>query len=254
MASTGRPHSGLTGTADKVFAWRENLSVAFDRDRANYGGMKRIEELQRLDSPAPKPQSLAWDGATLWMCSRETRHVYAIDPVAWQVRWETAAPGTPYGITMMGAELRVVSSETEEDHRILRRCLPYKGFDGQYGIPCPDDCGSQLSFDGKKLHLTQWYPKKLITLGDAGEVERVIVAPHGICGQAFVDGCFYLLTTDNEETTDYWLTRVDPRGAKPKIKDLAQVPFAARGLVYDGARFWTNHREQNQIVSFAKVD
>lgn len=32
--------------------------------------MENISELQRLASPAPKPQSLAWDGATLWMGSR----------------------------------------------------------------------------------------------------------------------------------------------------------------------------------------
>jgi hypothetical protein len=43
---------------------------------------------------------------------------------------------------------------------------------------------------------------------------------------------------------------VDPRPATPVITDIARIPFAARALAFDGERFWTNHREQNQIVSF----
>jgi len=45
---------------------------------------------------------------------------------------------------------------------------------------------------------------------------------------------------------------VDPRPATPKIEDLARIPFQARALAWDGKRFWTNHRERHQIVSFAK--
>jgi len=216
--------------------------------------MKDILELQRLASPAPKPQSLAWDGSTLWMGSRETKVIHAINPATWTVGWQTSAPGTPYGMTVANGELRVLCSETAEDHRIIRRCIPGQGFDQQFGIPCPDDTGSQLSFDGRSLIVSQWYPKKLIALDDHGKAGRVIQVPHGICGQVFVDGCFYLVTTDAEETTDYWLTRVDPRPAKPKIENLARIPFQARALAFDGTHFWTNHREQNQIVSFARPD
>ena len=214
--------------------------------------MKDIQELQRLTSPAPKPQSLAWDGATLWMGSRETRHIYAIDPVTWTVGGDTAAPGMPWGMTAVGDELRVLCGETADDNRIIRRFIPGHGFDGKFGIPCPDDTGSQMGYDGQRLHVSQWYRKRVLALGDDGEVERVIEVPHGICGQVFVDGFLYLVTTDAEETTDYWLTRVDLRPATPKIEDLAHIPFAARALAFDGTNFWTNHREQNQIVSFAR--
>lgn len=213
--------------------------------------MKPITELRRLSSPAPKPQSLAWDGTTLWMGSRETRRIYAIAPATWTVGWECAAPGTPYGMTATGAELRVLCSETADDHRIIRRCIPWRGFDSQFALPCPDDSGSQLGYDGQRLHVSQWYPKKVITLGAAGEVERVITAPRGICGQVWIDGCVYLVTTDAEDTTEYFLTRIDPRPATPEVVDLAHVPFAARALAFDGTHFWTNHREQNQIVCFA---
>jgi hypothetical protein len=214
--------------------------------------MDNVAEIQRLASPAPKPQSLAWDGSTLWMGSRETKMIHAIDPAKWTVGWTTTAPGTPYGLVASGGVLWVLCSETPEDHRIIRRCVPQVGFDAQVAIPCPDDTGSQLSHDGSNLIVSQWYPKKLIVIGGKGEPRRVIHVPHGICGQVFVDGCFYLITTDAEETTDYWLTRVDPRPAVPKIDDLARVPFAARALAYDGRHFWTNHREQNQIVCFAR--
>jgi len=110
----------------------------------------------------------------------------------------------------------------QSDNPALR---PGQGFDKEFALPCPDDCGSHLSFDGQKLHLSQWYPKKLLTLGNDGKVERVISVPHGICGQVYVDGCFYLATTDAEESTDYWLTRVDPRPAQPKIEDLVRIPL-----------------------------
>jgi hypothetical protein len=216
--------------------------------------MNDIQELQRLASPAPKPQSLAWDGATLWMGSRETRRIYGIHPTTWKVGWETAAPGTPWGMTAVGDELRVLCGETAEDHRIIRRCLPGHGFDAKFGIPCPDDTGSQLGWDGQRLHVSQWYPKKVLALGTDGNIERIINVPHGICGQVFAGGFIYLVTTDDETTTDYWLTRVDPRPAEPRFKDLVRIPFAARALAFDGARFWTNHREQDQIVSFARPD
>ncbi len=214
--------------------------------------MKDITELQRLASPAPKPQSLAWDGTTLWMGSRQTRRVYGINPATWTVTWETAAPGTPWGMTAVNGELRVLCGETDDDNRIIRRCLPGHGFDSKFSLPCPDDTGSQLGWDGRNLHVSQWHPQKVLRLGPDGQVERVIDVPHGVCGQVIVDGFIFLVTNDVEESNDYWLTRLDPRPATPRFDDLVRIPFPARALTYDGARFWTNHREQNQIVSFAR--
>lgn len=227
--------------------------------------MKTIRELRRLASPAPKPQSLAWDGSTLWMGSRATKRVYEMDPVTWTVRRETAAPGTPWGMTAVGGELRVLCGETAEDNRIVRRLVPGAGFDATWALPCPDDSGSQLGYAGGRLHVSQWYPKKVLTLAGgveaagggsagAGAVERVIDVPRGICGQVWIEGVCFLMTTDAEETTEYWLTRVElpASGAgAPKIEDVARVPFQARALAWDGARFWTNHCEANEIVAFA---
>ena len=216
--------------------------------------MKRIVERKRLPSPIPKPQSLVCDGNRLWVGSRQTHDIVAIDVADWKVVWRTRAPGTPYGMTLVNGELRVICGETAEDNRIIRRCVPLQGFDAHWAMPCPDDTGSQLGFDGRTLHVSQWYPRKVIALTADGKAERVLTAPHGICGQVFVNGALYLMTTDDEETTDYWLTRVDPTGATPTCEDIAQVPFAARALAFDGTRFWTNHREQNEIVCFERPD
>jgi hypothetical protein len=213
--------------------------------------MDEIRELKRRDSPAPKPQALAWAGTTLWLSSRETRRIYALDPETLRVTWETPAPGTPFGMAVVGDELRVLCGETDEDHRRVRRCVPGKGFDPHFAWPCPQDAGSHLSWDGRRLHVSQWYPKKIQTFGPDGRIERIVTANHGICGHTIVDGVFYLATTDAEETTEYWLTRLDPRAEAPQAQDLARIPFQARALAFDGTHFWTNHREANQIVCFS---
>lgn len=215
--------------------------------------MGDVQELQRLPSPAPKPQSLASTASTLWMGSLETKRIYAIDMTTWKVSWEITSPGVPWGMTVVENELRVLCSETPDSPRTIRRCVPYLGFDPDYSIPVPENTGSQLGYDGHRLQVSQWYPKKLLTLATDGTIERTITVPHGICGQVIVDRLVYLVTTDAEETTEYWLTRVDPRPAKPKIDDIARIPFAARALAFDDTCFWTNHREQNQIVSFSWV-
>jgi len=216
--------------------------------------MKDVEELLRLPSPAPFPQALAFDGESLWFSSRETRRLYALDTQRWTLRDEVSdTPGTPWGMTAVGDEFRVVSGETEEDHRIIRRFIPGHGFPSHYGIPCPDDSGSHLAFDGDRLYLSQWYNKKILSLDEQGHVGTVIEVPHHIVGMVIVDGCFYLNTTDDESSNDYWLTRVDARNGTPKIEDVARIGFQARALAFDGERFWTNHREQHEIVAFARV-
>jgi outer membrane protein assembly factor BamB len=212
--------------------------------------MTDVEELMRLPSPAPKPQSLAFDGQTLWMGSRETRRIYALDPNTWTVREEATAPGTPWGMTVVGDELRVLCGETDDDTRIIRRFIPGHGFKNADAMPCPDDTGSQLAFDGDRLYVSQWYKQRILSLDETGKVGTTVAVPHGICGQVVAHGCFYCVTTDEEDGGDYWLTKVDARETVPVCSDLARIGFPARALAYDGERFWTNHREADQIVAF----
>ena len=210
-----------------------------------------VTELERLPSPSPAPQSLGFDGESLWMGSRDTQRLYRIDVATWVAHDEGEAPGIPWGLTLTGDELRVVCGEAPDDNRYIRRFVPGHGFASAPRIACPDDTGSYLGFDGDRLYLTQWYRKRIVSLDAAGTVGSVIDVPHGICGCVVIEGRFYLATTDAEETTDYWLTRVDARGGTPIVEDLARIGFAARSLAFDGERFWTNHRERNEIVAFA---
>ncbi len=212
--------------------------------------MQDVKEALRLPSPAPRPQSIAFDGEKLWMGSIETSRLYAINPTQWTLVEEDRAPGKPWGMTVVGDELRVICGEGDDDVRTIRRFVPGHGFKNQDAIGCPDDTGSQLSYDGTWLYVSQWYNKRLLGIDEQGRVLKTIDLPRGVCGQTYVDGTFYVLNTDDEESADYFLTRVSVDSGTPRYEDLARVPFAARGLAYDGSRYWTNHREYNQIVAF----
>lgn len=212
--------------------------------------MQDVKESLRLPSPAPRPQSIAFDGEKLWMGSIETSRIYAIDPRQWTVGEEAPAPGKPWGMTVVGDELRVICGEGAEDDRRVRRYIPGHGFKAHDAIECPDSTGSQLSYDGTRLYVSQWYNKRLLGIDEEGKVVRTIGVPRGVCGQVYADGAFYVLTTDDEETEEYFLMRIAVNGGEPACEDVARVPFQARALAFDGSRFWTNHREYNQIVAF----
>lgn len=210
--------------------------------------MHAISELSRLPSPAPLPQALAFDGQLLWIGSIELNRIYAMDPVHWTIREEAPLPGKPWGATAVGGELRVLCGEPPDDNRFIRQFIPGHGIRTSGAIACPDDAGSHLSYDGTHLYLSQWYNKRLLELDSAGNPLRALAAPHGICGQVFAHGAFYLLCTDDEEHGPYLITRLDPDSGK--AEDVASVPFHARALAFDGTRFWTNERAANQTVSF----
>jgi hypothetical protein len=217
--------------------------------------MKMITELQRRASPFPKPQAIYAEGGTLWLSSRQTKKVYALDRSSWQVTWECAVPAgdTVWGITKVGEEFYVVCGvdAVDVDSRRIRRLRPGVGFDPAFSLPCPDGMGSHLSHDGTSLVLSQWYPQKLISIGTDGKPGRVLEVPLQVVGQCFASGVFYLATTTNEESDDYFIERFDP--ATGGCEMLAKLGFSARGLAFDGTNFWTNHREQNEIVAFARV-
>jgi len=216
--------------------------------------MKPIVELQRLVSPVPRPQALYVDGSTLWVSSRATKKLYTIDRASWKVTSELNAPGTttPWGVTKAETEGNfyvVCGTDMDSvDDRTIRRVVPGKGFDPEFTWRCPNLMGSHLSHTGEALVLSQWYEKKLIAFDTAGQPTCVFNSPHGVAGHCFAQGAFYLVTTDAEETDDYWLSRLDPKTGK--TEHVARIGFAARALSFDGQNFWTNHRDQDQIVNF----
>jgi hypothetical protein len=220
-----------------------------------------VVELLRLPSPAPRPHALAHDGERLWMGSVETSRIYSIDPVAWTAREEGVTPGAregskggkPWGMTAAGDELRVCYGVNDDDDRVIRKFVPGHGFHGP-AIPCPDATGSQLSYDGDRLFVSQFYNGRIMAIDDAGAVGTVIYLGRQILGHAVVGARFYVITAEDEDDEWYYLTRVDAHGATPEMEDIARVPFAARSLAFDGERFWTSHREADQIVAFARPD
>jgi hypothetical protein len=212
-----------------------------------------IDEQLRMPAPCPAPMGIAFDGSTLWLGSYEAKRLYGIDVNRGSVIEESAAPGTPYGITVIGDELRVICGDAEDDNRAIRRYIVGHGFKNG-AIACPDDTGSFLAYDGEFLFLSQRFQKRILELDGAGAVNRTIGAPREITGMVIVDGRFYLSTTESKEVDDYRLLRIDARKEPYEIVELAAIPFRARGLAYDGTRLWTNDRFENTIVAFARPD
>lgn len=218
---------------------------------AKLSGMHDITEHLRLPSPAPRPQGLAFDGERLWMSSIETDRLYAIEPHQWVVTDEAQPPGRTWGIAAVGDELRLIYGVGEEDDRTICRFVPGHGAMARDTFLAPEATGSHLSYDGTRLYVSQWYKKRLLGIDESGAVVRTIDLPRGVCGQVYADGAFYAITTDDEAGNDYYFTRVTLDGGTPRVEELARVPFQARGLAYDGSKFWTNHRENHQIVAFS---
>lgn len=214
--------------------------------------LTEIEELVRIPSPAPVNQALAVDGTNLWMGSLETQRLYGIDSLHGTVFEEMPAPGRPIGATVLGDELRVICSENEkEDNRYIRRYVFGHGFKKNEKMPCPDDTGSFLAYDGDLLYLSQRFNKKILALDENGKVLRTVAElPREITGMTIVGGCFYCATSGGKDSGEYCITKVDARKGTPVITDIASIPYEARSLAHDGQRFWTNQRWDFQIVAF----
>ena len=210
--------------------------------------MQDIEEILRLPSPAPRPAAIAFDGDALWIGAWDTQRIYAIDPQKWTVREESPAPGRPFGLTVLGDELRLLAA-IDDDDRYIYRFVPGHGVKNEGRIPCPELTGSHLAYDGDTLFLSQNANKRILSLDGTGKVLHEIPLARRPLGMTIVDGCFLVIAGD-DENDDVRLTKIDARGETPVATELSQVPFDARGLAFDGSRFWTNHRDNNEIVAF----
>jgi hypothetical protein len=209
--------------------------------------LQPVIELKRLVSVSREPHAVATDGSTVWISSRVTRRVDVMNAESWQKTGEIDPPSMAWGMAYGRGEVAMTFGDGPEDNRKIRR---YRdgGFIGKV-IVCPDDTGSHLSFVGEKLIVGQWYYKKLHLVKDDGTVERTYDTPHEVAGVAVVDGAAHVIGTDEEVDGKYYITRVDLRSGSSK--DIALVPFRARGLASDGTRFWTNHREADRTVIFS---
>lgn len=210
--------------------------------------LKAILEVERFVSPSPQPHSIAVRGKDVWVASRATRKIDVIEREGWRKTGEIEPPGMPWGMSYGGGSIVMTCGEEPDDTRRIHRYIPGEGFDA-LDLACPDDTGSHLALYGGRILLGQWYNKKLLLLGEDGSVSSTWNTPHEICGVAVIDDMAAILGTDEEENGEYFLSRLDLRSGI--ADDLAVVPFRARGLAWDGSRFWTNHREADRTVTFA---
>lgn len=183
----------------------------------------------------------------MWIGSRATRHIDVMNPATWEKTGEIIPPGMPWGMAYGDGALVMTCGEGDDDARRIRRFVPGMGFLSD-AVECPDDTGSHLAVSGGNVLLGQWYNKVILELDEAGGIVRGYALPHGIAGVAVLDGSAYVLGTDDEDAGEYWITRL--RLTDGATEDVATVPFQARGLAWDGTRFWTNHREADRTVTF----
>jgi sugar lactone lactonase YvrE len=212
--------------------------------------MQTVKERQRHASPATRPQPLAFHQGRLWMGSWDTEHLYAIDPQTWTVLEDVAAPGRPYGIAAFGGTLSVVVSVGEDDDRYLYRFDPGKGFDPASKTPCPDFTGSHLAADDSALYLCQQGNQRILVLDADAEVKREIALPTRCAGLGFGAAGESFIISGDEEFENLAMARFDLRADSPALDPVATIAFDARCLAFDGAAWWTSHREANEIVAF----
>ena len=219
---------------------------------ANESVLPHIREVRRVASPAKAPQGLCHDGKDLWVSSRDTFQVYGISIEPWAVFEEKPATNTPWGMTAADDVLYATIGEPPDDDRFIRKYVKGIGFSAKAVKRCPGGTGSYLAHDGAHLILIQFYARRALYLDDSLDVARVAGAQHDICGAVYAMGALWLVTTDDEETDDYWLSRIrdDDGQSNASSEDIARIPFKARSLAWDGSRFWTNHRERDEIVAF----
>ena len=212
--------------------------------------MTEIREILRLPAPGLEPIGLAFDGTTLWVSCRESHRLYAVDPATWAVRDEVKTPGAPFGLTVVGDELRVVIGEgNDDDDRYIYRFIPGHGFKSDR-IACPDLSGAHVAFDGDTLFLSQAHDMKILALDDHGAVTRTMQLERVPVGMFVLDGRFHVIACDPDFRNPQ-LTTIDARGETLEVKALASIPFGARGLTFDGTHYWTSDRRKNEIVSFS---
>jgi hypothetical protein len=209
-----------------------------------------VKDLLRLPSPAPAPQALACNGPQLWMGSWETERLYGIDRAHFTVFEELNAPGKPVGMVSVGDELRVVVSENgDDDNRYIRRFVPGHGFKAHDRLPCPDDTGSFLAYDGTHLWLSQRYNQRVLELGTDLTIRSELKTDAQIIGIAFVEGSLYLSLWYGRDKGGCKIARAN--ADRTRVEIVCSLPFGAVSLTHDGSRFWCNDPKGTSIVAFA---
>jgi hypothetical protein len=211
--------------------------------------LPEIQERSRVAAPGPMPMGLAFENGNLWVGSAKDWIIRGIRIVDGAVFAEAKAPAKPYGCVLVGGTLYVVVGDVD-DNRTIRSYPLGKTFTSD-SLRCPGDTGNFLAHDGRSLYVSQRYDQLLVKVDNHCNPVETTPMPRQVVGITYLDGLFYLLTTDGSlADDDIRLARMELASGVATITELARVPFGARSLVHDGASFWTSWREQDAIVSF----
>ena len=179
--------------------------------------------------------------------------LYRVDPNNLEILDEIDPPGVVWGATARNGSMYFTIGKGLNDDRYIYRFAPVGGFIKLFA--CPDFTGSYLSSDGEHLYFSQWYTGDIHKVDGSGRILRTINVGAEICGHTFVDGKIYVIRgKENKDVpgkSEEWrIARLDPAEEKPKVHDLAMIPFASRSLTFDGKKFWSNHRAAGETISF----
>jgi hypothetical protein len=214
----------------------------------NVTRMQDIHEVRRLAAPGPRNIGIAVAKDRIWVGSVERQAVYAMNPVDWTQIAEATVPGDPIGMTAHNGELLVVVGQGEEDDRYIYRFVPGGGFKSR--LACPDFTGSHLAVHGDTTYLSQAFNHKILQLDAKGSVVREIDLPRAPIGMTLVDGEFCLVTSDDPNNDEAFLSRIGLDPSAAPYQERARIPFRARGLAFDGTHFWTNDRSKQETIAF----
>ena len=210
--------------------------------------MRRFEvnELTRVASPEPFPQGVAFHGGALWVSSCKTFGLAEIDLPSWNVGARATAPGEPFGIAATEEGMRVVVGFGEDaDDRFIYRFRANEGFSDP--IPCPDLSGAYLAYHDGTLFLSQAHNKRILALAGRTVTKEISLARRPV-GITAVSGALFVLSTD-DDFQDMEFGRLDL--STGELTGRALVPFGARGLAFDGSRFWTADRKNSELVAWS---
>jgi hypothetical protein len=209
------------------------------------------EEAGRWPSPGTEPMGLAFSHGTLWISCRESHRLYAMDTSCSTISEEVQTPGAPFGLAFFQDKLHVVIGHgNDDDDRYIYRYVLGRGFEDD-PVACPGLSGLHLASVGETLFLSQAHNRKILALDQSGEVIKEIALDRVPVGMTVVGDSFYLVTGDRK-FKNLQLGRLEPsEGAASVVTPMASIPFNARGLAFDGKRFWTAERNKNEIVTLA---
>jgi hypothetical protein len=196
-----------------------------------------------LAKPAPSIIGLAWDGAALWAGDWETRTLFRLTADG-ATAAQFAAPGRMVGMTFVDGTLVAVISDPHTDDRSIHRFNPGSGTWEPGAMRCPDDTGSQLSWDRRHLWLSQRYNKRVLRLNAAGSIEHAIEMPAEVTGIHWSGPALWSNLRFEKGVSD--ITRFAQEGAAPER--LERYPSSFVSLAFDGSGFWMSDLRGPTIV------